>query len=76
MKTNSNQETAAPITGSTLLERTALMTLPACALEAGVSRRFLELEIKRERLRAIKMSTRVCRVRRTDWEKYLESSAT
>jgi hypothetical protein len=56
--------------------RRSLMTLPQCAYEAGVSRRFLELEIQRGRLRAIKMSNRICRVRLSDWERYLDSSAT
>jgi hypothetical protein len=54
----------------------AMMTLKACAAEAAVSRRFLEKEIARGRLRAIKMSTRICRVRRSDWEHYIDSSAT
>jgi hypothetical protein len=53
-----------------------MMTLPECADEAGVSRRFLEKEICRGRLRAIKPSSRVCRVRRADWEDYLSEAAT
>jgi excisionase family DNA binding protein len=53
-----------------------MMTLPECAAEAGVSRRFLEKEIERGRLRAIKPSSRIVRVRRSDWEQYLNSSAT
>jgi predicted site-specific integrase-resolvase len=53
-----------------------MMSLPECCDDAGVSRRFLEMEIKRGRLRAIKLSTQICRVRRSDWEKYLDASAT
>jgi hypothetical protein len=54
----------------------AMLTLPECAAEANVSRRFLEKEIARGRLRAVKLSSRICRVRRSDWEHYLDSSAT
>lgn len=53
-----------------------MMTLPECAAEAGVSRRFLEKEIKREHLRAIKLSSRLCSIRRSDWETYLSGAAT
>jgi hypothetical protein len=56
--------------------RRSMMTLPECAADAGVCRRFLEMEIHRGRLRAIKMSNRICRVRRSDWERYLDTSAT
>jgi hypothetical protein len=56
--------------------RRAMMTLPECAFEAGVSRRFLEKEIARGRLVARKLSTRICRVLRSDWERYLDHSAT
>jgi hypothetical protein len=56
--------------------RRSMMTLPECAADAGVCRRFLEMEINRGRLRAIKMSNRICRVRRSDWDRYLEASAT
>ena len=40
----------------------AMMSLPECAQEAGVSRRFLEKEILRGRLIARKLSPRICRV--------------
>jgi hypothetical protein len=53
-----------------------MMTLPECAREAGVSRRFLEKEIARDRLVACKLSTRICRVRRSDWDRYLDQAAT
>jgi len=53
-----------------------MMTLPECAAEAGVSRRFLELEILRGRLVARKLSTRICRIRRSDWESYLQQVST
>ena len=52
------------------------MTVPECAAEAGVSRRFLEKEIERGRLRSIKLSSRICRIRRSDWESYLGEAAT
>ena len=53
-----------------------MMSLPECAAEAGVCRRFLEMEIKRGRLRATKLSNRICRIRLGDWEKYLNAAAT
>jgi hypothetical protein len=54
----------------------SMMTLPECALDAGVSRRFLEKEILRGRLVAMKLSSRICRVRRKDWDRYLDGAAT
>ena len=53
-----------------------LLTLKEIAAEAHVSRRFLEMEIQRGRLRAIKLSGSICRVRRSDWETYLAQAAT
>jgi hypothetical protein len=53
-----------------------MMTLPECAAEAGVSRRFLEKEISRGRLVARKLSSRICRVRRIDWDSYIDQTAT
>ncbi len=56
--------------------RARMLTLPECATEAQVSRRFLEMEISRGRLRATKLSNRICRVRGSDWERYLEEAGT
>lgn len=56
--------------------RRSLHTLDELAAEAGVSRRFLEMEITRRRLVAIRMSSRVLRVRDYDWQKYLSNHAT
>lgn len=46
------------------------------AQEAGVSRRFLEVEIARRRLTAVRLSSRVLRVRQADWQRYLEQNST
>jgi hypothetical protein len=54
----------------------ALFTLPELATESNVSRRFLEMEISRGRLVAVRMSTRVLRVRSTDWDRYLSNCTT
>jgi hypothetical protein len=54
----------------------ALMSLGECAQDAAVSRRFLENEIARQRLVALRLSSRVLRVRRSEWEKYLDAGAT
>jgi hypothetical protein len=53
-----------------------LFTLPELAAESSVSRRFLEMEITRGRLVAVRMSTRVLRVRSMDWDHYLNDCAT
>lgn len=53
----------------------SLWTLEELATEAQVCRRFLELEISRGRLIAIRISNRV-RVRNADWLRYLEAGAT
>jgi len=53
-----------------------MMSLPECAAELGVSRRFLEMEIKRGRLRAIKLSTQICRVLCADLDSYVNLAAT
>lgn len=55
--------------------RKSLWTLPELADEAQVCRRFLELEIGRGRLIAIRISNRV-RVRDRDWQAYLNAGAT
>ena len=49
-----------------------LWTLPELAAEAGVCRRFLELEATRGRLTVVRMSNRV-RVRERDWQAYLSA---
>jgi hypothetical protein len=53
-----------------------LYTIAALAEETGVSRRFLEMEIHRGRLVALRLSTRVIRIRSVDWNDYLSRSAT
>ena len=53
----------------------SLWTLAELAAEASVCRRFLELEITRGRLVAIRISNRV-RVRERDWQAYLNAGAT
>jgi excisionase family DNA binding protein len=42
----------------------------------GVSERFLELEVNRGRLRAVRLSHRLLRFRQIDVERWLESSLT
>lgn len=56
-------------------ETHVLHTLPELAALASVSRRFLELEVARGRLRAVRLSNRV-RVRGADWDAYLTGNAT
>lgn len=41
-----------------------------------VSRRFLEMEVKRGKLRAVKLGPKCVRFRASDVEKYLEANAT
>lgn len=50
------------------------MTMQECADEAKVTRRFLDMERSRRRLVTINLSARVVRVRRGDWEHYLDSA--
>jgi len=67
-----------PAEGSTkpsIHRPSSLWTLDELALEASVCRRFLELEIERGRLVAVRLSNRI-RVRNSDWEKYLNAGAT
>ncbi len=54
----------------------SLYTLDELAKLAGVSRRFLETEIRRGHLVVIRMSTRVVRVKAGEWERYLDRSTT
>jgi excisionase family DNA binding protein len=42
----------------------------------GISERFIELEVNRGRLRAVKLSTRLLRFRPSDVERWMESSLT
>ena len=42
----------------------------------GVSQRFIELEVNRGRLRAVKLSNRLLRFRPVDVERWMESSLT
>lgn len=53
-----------------------LLNLVEAAGEAGVSYRFLQMEIARGRLVAVRLSTRVVRIRRDDWDRYLAGNLT
>lgn len=53
-----------------------LLNLDECAAELGCCRRFLELEIGRGRLVAIRLSNRLLRVRDADWQAYLAAGVT
>lgn len=66
-KANAASETANPA---------ALVPLKVLAAESALSYRFLFNEIGRGRLRAIRVSATALRVRRRDWEAYLEERAT
>ncbi len=57
-------------------EARALLSLAEAAEEAGVSYRFLQLEISRRRLVAVRLSNRIVRIRRVDWERYLANNLT
>ena len=46
------------------------LTIAEAAYELGASRRFLELEASRGRLRVLRLSPRLVRIRREDWLKY------
>ena len=72
-ETNDQERTRSWVSG---VPPRAMLTLAECASEAGVSRRFLEKEICRGRLIATKLSTRICRIRRGNWERYLDRAAT
>lgn len=54
----------------------SLLTVLEVAAETGVSRRFIEMEIARGRLIAVRLSARVVRIRRSDFESYLAAGAT
>lgn len=51
--------------------RREVLTLPEIADQMVVSRRFVELEIKRGRLAPIRLSNRVVRVSRAEFVRYL-----
>jgi hypothetical protein len=53
-----------------------LITLADLAREANTSTRFLQKEIQRGKLRALRLSPRLTRVRRADYERYLDGKAT
>lgn len=73
-----DSETTVPaeIVGARLTADRKLFKLPELAAETGVTRRFLEMEISRGHLVALKLSARVLRIRRADWERYLNERAT
>jgi len=48
------------------------LTLTEAAEEIGCSRRFLEKTIERGELKAFRPSTRIVRLRRTEFEKWIE----
>ena len=52
-----------------------LMTVPETATAARVSRRFIEKQAAAGRLRLIKLSARCVRVRRADFDAWLERGA-
>lgn len=52
-----------------------LLTIPEVAAELGSSRRFIEQEANRGRIRVIRLSARLVRVRRDDLDKYLSANA-
>jgi hypothetical protein len=54
--------------------RKELLTLPQIAYEISVSRRFVEMEISRHRIAATRLSSRVLRVTRTEFNRYLTSN--
>jgi hypothetical protein len=58
------------------LDSRGLLTIDQAAAEAGVSRRFLQLEIERGRLAVSRLSSRVVRIRRSAWESYISRNET
>jgi hypothetical protein len=53
-----------------------LLSMAELTQEAGVTRQFLDKEIKRGRLIAIRLSSQVVRIRRQDWDAYLQRNST
>ena len=56
--------------------RREFVTLAELGEETGTSARFWQKEIARGRLRALRFSNRITRIRRSDFERYLDSTAT
>ncbi len=54
----------------------SVLTLDEAAADADVCYRFLQMEIQRGRLVATRLSARIVRIRRADWETYLSDNAT
>ncbi len=52
-----------------------LLTLDEVARELKVSRRFLEVQAARGRLRRVRLSARCIRIRRADLNAYIDSSS-
>jgi excisionase family DNA binding protein len=59
--------------GSQTWDNSALLTLNQAASYIQASRRYLERQIRFGRLRALKPSGKLVRIRRADLEKFLES---
>jgi excisionase family DNA binding protein len=66
------QPTSREQTVSGQIERTFL-TLPEAAAEIKSSRRFIELRIEDGELACFRPSKRLTRIKRTEWERWLES---
>ena len=61
---------------SSASSRREFISLHELAVETGTSTRFWQKEIARGRLKALRLSSRITRIRRSSFEKYLESTAT
>jgi excisionase family DNA binding protein len=67
-----NQLTSREQTASGQRER-AFLTLPEAAAEIKSSRRFIEMRIEDGELACFRPSKRLTRIKRTEWERWLES---
>jgi len=53
-----------------------LLTVAECARELGCSDRFIRAEVADGNLQAVKVSTKMIRIRRSWWNRYLEERLT
>ena len=57
-------------------QKNRLLTKQECAGQAQTSIRYLEREIARGRLKALKLSRKLVRIRQSDLDRFLESCST
>jgi hypothetical protein len=75
-KTSRESASAKQLSVSPSLPERKFLTLSECKDELQCSRRFLQLEITRGRLIAVRLTKQMLRVRASDWQRYLESGRT